>query len=853
MQPDALNQKRHRVFRSRYPDRVTGDVVTPIVDCYWPARLRFDLSGTDLPITDLVFESRQTNSLGYFPGGFHVYGNADGAHFPTQIPAGERLFCTIYDKLGEESAHRITYTYDGETKTYEFKLATFYTNGVASSKFVWHVGDVVLTHNYDILVAPIHSGPFDITIDATDSDLDVTSISARVAWIVPQLGTDTTGSNSPVSLPDVTAGTAGSPHTFTFTGNARGWHSIAVAYTVGGQQRHTTINRPRPSDPASATVAVVFNAEPPSALALNNTYLLNGTSATEAVGSFSCADADSTADEITYSLVDGVGGGDNNHFSITSDGVLYSLFVANYASKSSYAIRVRATDQTGLYCEQTFTISVFAALEFIGLTDKTYGDAPFALQSKHRHNTAVAYAVISGPATIFGSTLTITGVGIVTVQVQQGWDAVQASFNVAKKALTVTAVDATRSYGAAEPIFQTTLAGFVNSESADLVVAGAASVTTNASNASAPGDYTLTPALGTLFAANYSFTFVPGTLVVTKAAQSITFGALPITTPIAGLESLAVSATSSSGLPVALTLEAGSVATLSGSPGSYALDTVGETGTVTLQANQAGNSNYLAASEVVRVVVVTKQDQTITFTAPEGLDEDSGPVTLNGVASSELAVAYTVISGPASVSGSTLTVSGAGTVVVKASQSGDATYNAALDVSRAFSVAPASGESIIPPHSGYSSDFGTVSADAEHFSLGQTYAAHRAFDGNTADTVWSAAANGNAGVYGTLGWLLSYAFTDPQVVRGYAIHGCPNRSAWYNYTPPRTWTFEGWNGSSWVVLDRQVGHATGTGSFFFNNDNNVTYSKIRLNVTDGQVNEEYGQKTGIQIAELQVF
>ena len=67
--------------------------------------------------------------------------------------------------------------------------------------------------------------------------------------------------------------------------------------------------------------------------------------------------------------------------------------------------------------------------------------------------------------------------------------------------------------------------------------------------------------------------------------------------------------------------------------------------------------------------------QTITFaglpaTATFGA---AGPYTLNATASSGLPVGYTV-TGPATISGSTLTITGVGTVVVTASQPGDATY-----------------------------------------------------------------------------------------------------------------------------------------------------------------------------------
>src|SRR5208283_6206305 len=59
-------------------------------------------------------------------------------------------------------------------------------------------------------------------------------------------------------------------------------------------------------------------------------------------------------------------------------------------------------------------------------------------------------------------------------------------------------------------------------------------------------------------------------------------------------------------------------------------------------------------------------------------------------ASSGLTVSYTVTAGSATVSGNILTVTGAGSVTVQASQAGSAEYAAATPVSRTFTVNPAS-------------------------------------------------------------------------------------------------------------------------------------------------------------------
>jgi hypothetical protein len=61
---------------------------------------------------------------------------------------------------------------------------------------------------------------------------------------------------------------------------------------------------------------------------------------------------------------------------------------------------------------------------------------------------------------------------------------------------------------------------------------------------------------------------------------------------------------------------------------------------------------------------------------------------LSATASSGLTVTFAKVSGPATVTGKTVTLTGAGTVTIRAYASGDADYNAATPVDRSFTVAP---------------------------------------------------------------------------------------------------------------------------------------------------------------------
>lgn len=84
---------------------------------------------------------------------------------------------------------------------------------------------------------------------------------------------------------------------------------------------------------------------------------------------------------------------------------------------------------------------------------------------------------------------------------------------------------------------------------------------------------------------------------------------------------------------------------------------------------------------------VVPANQTITFPSPGNQTYGVAPITLTASASSGLPVTYSVTSGPATVSGNVLTITGAGSVTVQAAQAGDTDWNAATPVSQTISVA----------------------------------------------------------------------------------------------------------------------------------------------------------------------
>lgn len=195
-------------------------------------------------------------------------------------------------------------------------------------------------------------------------------------------------------------------------------------------------------------------------------------------------------------------------------------------------------------------------------------------------------------------------------------------------------------------------------------------------SATAPTDAGSYPVSASITSTGYTAT-ASGTLTIAKATQTIDFASLGTVQP-GGTYNL--SATATSQLPVTFSVVSGPASV------SDATLTVNGSGAIVLRATQAGNSNYLAAT-ADQTVSASKLSQTITFAQPADRLATDAAFDLTATASSNLAVSFTLVSGPAFLSGNRITLTGAtGDVIVKATQAGNSTYNAAPDVLRTFAV-----------------------------------------------------------------------------------------------------------------------------------------------------------------------
>ena len=271
-------------------------------------------------------------------------------------------------------------------------------------------------------------------------------------------------------------------------------------------------------------------------------------------------------------------------------------------------------------------------INFGPLAGQTYGVAPIALDPTNTSGLPVSFAVISGPATLSGSVLTVTGAGNVVVEASQAGNATYAaatpvdeSFMVSPALLTITANPVTKVYGATLPTLTASFVGFVNGGTATSLTTQP--VLTSSATASSPvlsAGYNIS--VSGASDSNYTFSYVDGTVTVTPASltvtatdQSMTYGGtvpvLPYT--YTGLVNGDASVVFSGSLVT--------TATSSSSVGDYPI-TVG---------TLAATGNYTVGTYNPSTLTIAKADITVT---PYGVTYDGNVHNASGTSLNGLVI-----------------------------------------------------------------------------------------------------------------------------------------------------------------------------------------------------------------------
>jgi alpha-tubulin suppressor-like RCC1 family protein len=329
--------------------------------------------------------------------------------------------------------------------------------------------------------------------------------------------------------------------------------------------------------------------------------------------------------------------------------------------------------------------------QFDSIPNHTYGDAPFSISlpiSSSPSGMPVMYAV-SGPATLFSNVLSITGAGTVTLTADQfGNDIysaalqVSTSFVVDRASQTLSSFSEIPNHVFGDDPITITLPTSSSSSGYPVMysVSGPATLSSNLVTITGVGTVTLTADQSG--DSNYAPGNVSTSFVVSQAPQTLTaFDVISNRTFSTSPFSITLpTSDSSSGYPVIYSVSG--PATLKSN-----MLTLTGIGTVTLTADQSGDSNYMMAPQVMTSFRVSQGSQSINLPVISSMAMTTNLITLPAAASSGQPILYSITSGPANlVSSNQLALTGIGRVTVQADQPGDENWQAASSVTQSFNV-----------------------------------------------------------------------------------------------------------------------------------------------------------------------
>ena len=247
----------------------------------------------------------------------------------------------------------------------------------------------------------------------------------------------------------------------------------------------------------------------------------------------------------------------------------------------------------------------------------TYGVAPITLSATGGGSgNPVVFSVVSGPGTVSGSRLTITGTGTVIVAANQAGSATYAaapqvtqSVVVNQAPLTITPTSESKTYGSVYALTAYTVAGLQNSDT----VTGVTLASSGTVATAAVGSYAITASAATGSGlSNYSITYATGsTLTVSAAVLTIT----PTSESKTYGSTYTLTAYTATGLQNSDTVTGVTLA----SSGTVATATVGSYAITASAATGSGLSNYsityatgstLAVNAAPLVITPTSESKT---------------------------------------------------------------------------------------------------------------------------------------------------------------------------------------------------------------------------------------------------
>lgn len=397
--------------------------------------------------------------------GSQVIRYAAGTHAPTLLPAlGQRGIAL--DGAGNLYTITTDHTIAEFTRTQATPF-TFPNTIVGTTSNSQNGVEFENDGNADLVITG-YSATSPFALNGSQNTCAVGTLASGASCVVGATYSPLTVQNDSgtATITDNTLGVAGTAQTIGLSGRATQQTPVVSASSA-------SINYSSTPTTLTASVSFIGSTVPTGAV----TFSVDGGAAVAATCTGSSSPLSCTASYPTGSLSVPT---HTIHASIASD--------TNFTSASSSA---------------TLTVNPIAPTISFTVANHTYGDAPFALAATSNSSGSFTYSLVSGPATVSGSTLTITGAGQVTVQASEAANGnytagtLNASFTVSQAQLGVAITGTpTKTYDATTAATLTpanfAVAGLVGSDSITInqsagsyasANAGAESVTANLATA----------------------------------------------------------------------------------------------------------------------------------------------------------------------------------------------------------------------------------------------------------------------------------------------------------------------------------------------------------------------------------
>lgn len=325
-------------------------------------------------------------------------------------------------------------------------------------------------------------------------------------------------------------------------------------------------------------------------------------------------------------------------------------------------------------------------ISFETLTNKIFTDSVFSLTATSDAGLTVSF-VATGAVTIDDETAVITGAGTAKITAYQAGDdsylaadSVSQTITIAKGEQTIVFSDIDDGVFNSQSIELTSMAS--SGLEVSYIIEGPGTLNADSSAINVTGAGTIVISAVQVGNANFNAAeTISQSVTIAKADQEIMVTQVDqLVDDIFKEQSFKVYAVSSAGLVVTYEVTG---------PATYADSVLMVTGAGAIEfiMSQAGDDNYNAATPVTLNLEIVEADQIITFTEPADAAVGDEPIALDASADSGLPITYEV-SGPATLEGNVLTLTGAGPITITASQEGSGGTGPAAPVSYTFCANP---------------------------------------------------------------------------------------------------------------------------------------------------------------------